>query len=257
MSKKLIGLLVLVIIIIIGTTIGFYKKKNITKLKVKKGDVLEAIYGLGKVQARQSFDVKVGIMTNVEKLFVQEGEKVEKGDKLIAFSSLSPFVAPFTGTVTLIELKVGEVALPQIPILRLENLEDKYIEVSLEQDAALRVQRDQKAQIIFDNSAGEKLSGVVKSVYPKRGEFIAHIESSSIPANILPGMTADVVIEVGKKKNVILIPVKAVTDARVVRLRNDKKEVIEVEIGSSDGIWAEVISGDIKESDQLVIKGKK
>lgn len=57
----------------------------------------------------------------------------------------------------------------------------------------------------------------MKSIYPKRGEFIAHIESENIPSNILPGMTADVVIEVGKKKDVILIPVKSITDGRVVR----------------------------------------
>lgn len=131
MSKKVIILISLNFIIIIGISIGFYSKKKMTLLNVKKGDVLEAIYGLGKVKSRQSFDVKVGVMSNVEKLYVQEGEKVNKGDKLILLTSLNEFKAPFDGTITLIELKIGEVALPQIPIIRLENLDDKYIEVSL------------------------------------------------------------------------------------------------------------------------------
>lgn len=83
MSKKVMILISLNFIIIIGISIGFYSKKKMTLLNVKKGDVLEAIYGLGKVKSRQSFDVKVGVMSNVEKLYVQEGEKVNKGDKLI------------------------------------------------------------------------------------------------------------------------------------------------------------------------------
>lgn len=257
MSKKVIALISFILVVIIGISISFYSRKKVTLLNVKKGDVLEAIYGLGKVKSRQSFDVKVGVMSNVEKVYVQEGEKVKKGDNLISLTSLNLFKAPFDGTVTLIEFKIGEVALPQIPIIRIENLDDKYIEVSLEQDAALRVKKDQIAQIIFDNNSGKKINGTVKSIYPKRGEFIAHIDSENIPSNILPGMTADVVIEVGKKKDVILIPVKAVTDGRVVRLRDEKKQVVEVEIGSSDGIWAELINGKIIESDQLIVKGKK
>jgi multidrug efflux pump subunit AcrA (membrane-fusion protein) len=256
-QKKILFLIGAITIISIATTVGIYKRKNVTLLNVKKGDVLEAIYGLGKVKSRHSFEVKIGVMTNVEKVYVREGDNVAKGDKIISFSGSGLFKAPFAGTVTLVELKKGEIALPQIPIVRLENLEDKYIEVSLEQDAALKVKKGQKAQVVFENLKAEKLFGEVKSIYPKKGEFIAHIDLENLPGNILPGMTADVVIEVGKKQGVMLIPVKAITEGRVVRFRDEKKKVIEVEIGKSDGIWAELSQGDIKESDKLIIKGKQ
>jgi macrolide-specific efflux system membrane fusion protein len=257
MKKRYVFITLAILLIIVSISIGYYKQKNITLLNVKKGDVLEAIYGLGKVHSRQSFEVKIGIMTNVEKVFVKEGDLVKKGDKVISFSGMTLFRAPFAGTITLVELKEGEIALPQVPIVRLENLSDKYIEVSLEQDAALKVKQQQQAQIIFENLKSAKLFGEVKSIYPKKGEFIAHIELESLPSNILPGMTADVVIEVGKKHNVMLIPNKAITEGRVVRYRNEKKEVIPVEIGNTDGIWAELITGDIQESDQLMVKGKQ
>jgi macrolide-specific efflux system membrane fusion protein len=247
----------LVVFIIFGVTLLVYQKKSITTVSVKEGDVLEAIYGLGKVKSRQVFEVKIGVMANVSKVYVQEGEGVQKGDKLISFSGATSFKAPFSGTVTLVELKEGEVALPQLTILRLENLQDKYVEVSLEQDAALRVKKNQKAKIVFESAKGVRLTGEVQSLYPKRGEFIAHINSDKIPLNILPGMTADVIIEVGKKKNVVLIPVRAISEARVVRLRDEKKKVVDVEIGSSDGIWAELVKGDIVVTDKLIIKGKK
>jgi|TARA_Y100000748_G_C15478724_1_gene481896 multidrug efflux pump subunit AcrA (membrane-fusion protein) len=245
------------LIIILGLLSFFYQKKNTQYLKVKKGDVQEAIYGLGKVRSRSTFDVKIGIMTNISKLYVKEGEKVKKNQKLISFSGASLFRAPFEGTITNIELKEGEVALPQISIMRLEDLEDKYIEVSLEQDAALRVRTGQTAKVIFESLKSIELKGKVQSLFPKKGEFIAHIEVKDIPENIMSGMTADIVVEVGKKKDVILIPLKAISEGRVVRMRADKKAVIDVEIGYTDGVWAELVSGDITLDDELVIKGKK
>lgn len=257
MNKKVLGLISLLVLVLAVTSMIFLNKRKYIALDLKTGDVLEAIYGLGKVKSRQTYDIKIGIMTSVEEVFVQEGDFVEKGRKLISFQGTSTFKAPFDGTVTLIELKKGEVALPSVPILRIENLKDKYIEVSLEQDAALKVKKGQKAQVIFESLKGNKLDGSLKSIYPKNREFIAHIESQNIPENILPGMTADVVIQVGKKQNVLLVPVKAITDGRVVRLRNEKKSVVEVEIGNSDGIWAELVSGDLKLTDQLMVKDKK
>jgi macrolide-specific efflux system membrane fusion protein len=257
MKSKVIWFSSVAVLVLFGAFLLVYQKKTITSVKVKQGDVLEAIYGLGKVKSRQVFEVKIGVMANVSQVYVQEGERVEKGDKLISFEGASLFRAPFGGTVTLVELKEGEVALPQLTILRLENLSDKYIEVSLEQDAALRVKRNQKAKIVFESAKGVRLTGEVQSLYPKRGEFIAHINSDKIPLNILPGMTADVIIEVGKKKNVVLIPVRAISEARVVRLREEKKQVVDVEIGSSDGIWAELVKGDIVVTDKLIIKDKQ
>lgn len=256
MKKKYILLIIIIIVALVAVALGLMKKKEVTMLNIKKGDVLEAIYGLGKIKSRQSYEVKIGIMTNVEKVFVKEGDYVQKGDKLISFTGTTLFKAPFAGSVTLVELKEGETALPQLPIIRLENLSDKYVEVSLEQDAALKVKPEQKAQIIFESLQSQTLMGEVKSIYPKKGEFIAHIESEEIPENVLPEMTADVVIEVGKKHDVMLIPVKAISEGRVVRFRDEKKKVIDVEIGKSDGIWAELTKGDIIESDKLIVKGK-
>jgi multidrug efflux pump subunit AcrA (membrane-fusion protein) len=150
----------------------------------------------------------------------------------------------------------GELALPQLPIMRLENLNNKYIEVSLEQDAALKVKKGQSAQIIFESLASEKLSGSVQNIYPKNGEFLARIEANDLKDSILPGMTADVVIKVGSKKNVLLIPVRSIIDGRLLRYRNEKTEKIEIKIGHTDGAWAQVVEGDIKINDQVIIKGK-
>ena len=255
-KKYLILALVLGVITVVSSTF-FISKRKFDLLPVKQGDVSESIYGLGKVKSNHVYEVKIGFMTNVSKTFVKEGDEVSAGDKLISFSESSLFKAPFPGTITSMEVEQGEIALPQVVLLRLENLQDKYIEVSLEQEAALRVKKNQKATILFENLKTKKFEGSVKSLYPKQGEFLAHINVKDLPENTLPGMTADVVIEVGSKSNAILIPVRAISDGRVVRMRNDKKEKVEVKLGYTDGVWAEILDGDIKKDDQLVVKAKK
>lgn len=256
MKKYTILSSLFILILLIGVSLGIYKKKSVVYLPLKKGDVEEAIYGLGKVESDQVYELKIGVMNNIETVFVKEGDYINKGKVFIKFEDGVQFKAPFDGTVTTVNYRDGEIALPQAVIIRMENLNKLYIEVSLEQDAALKVKRGQVAQIIFESLTGMKIIGTVSNIYPKNGEFIARIEAGQFKENILPGMTADVVINIGSKKGVLLIPVRAISDGRVLRLRNGKKKKIEVEIGHTDGLWAELVVGDLLVDDQLIVKGR-
>jgi multidrug efflux pump subunit AcrA (membrane-fusion protein) len=230
--------------------------QNVETLSPKSGDVVEAIYGLGKVKTDKVFEVKTGIVTNITDLLVKEGDVVKKGTKLISFAETASFYAPFDGTVTAINYQLGELVPPSTPIIRLENLEHKYIEVSLEQEAALKVRKGQKAQINFESQSNIMLNGIVQNIYAKKGEFITHIDVENLGENILPGMTADVVIEVGNIKDVLLIPASSISSGFVTRKRDGKKSKIEVKTGHSDGAWVQLLEGDIKLTDELIIKSK-
>jgi macrolide-specific efflux system membrane fusion protein len=257
MKKKYWWAIILTLTVLVITGFLIFKKRSYTIHQAKRGDVIEAIYGLGKIKSLKVYEVKMGIMSNITKLYVHEGEKVQKGQLLISFDQDVLLRAPFEGTVSKIAYNEGEVVLPQTSVLRLENLKDRLIEVFLEQEAALRAKSGQKANVIFENLKQKKHIGVVEDLYPREGAFIANIKVEDLPANILPGMTADVVIEVGKKVQALLIPNIAISDGRVVRLRDEKKSVVEVSIGHTDGIWSELLSGDIQENDQLIVKRKK
>ncbi len=255
-KKRFILVFAAVVVILIGIGLGWSRRSQQQVLHAKKGDLVEAIYGLGKVRSDETFELKLGVIANISKLYVREGDLVQKGEKMVAVEATGVFKAPFTGTVTSITYQEGEIITPQAPILRLENLERNYIEVSLEQEAALKVRPGQSTQLVFESILGAPIEGKVKNIYPKKGEFIAHIDVEKLNSNILPGMTADVVIQVGNRKGVTLIPVKAISGGQVVRRRDGKKEKIVVEVGRSDGIWAELLKGDLQISDELLVKGK-
>ena len=179
---------------------------------------------------------------------------MKKDQRLLQIQGIPDFRAPFDGTVTSVRFYEGESVFPQFPILTLIDPKKRYLSVILEQEAALRVKRDQTAVFSFESLRAKKFIGKVRSVYPSEGQFRVYIEVGQLPPEILPGMTADVSIEVSRRENVLLIPVAAVHSGRVILYRNGKKKKIPVEIGSVDGEKAEVLSGDVMMEDEILIK---
>lgn len=249
--KKIIFAIVLALIAILT----YFKFKNTYEYaSPKMGSITDTIYGLGKVKSRNIYEAKIGITAKISKIFVTEGQTVSKSEPLISFYGAEDIRAPFEGTITNVNIEEGELAQPSTALIILKNLSNKYIEVSLEQSAALKVKKLQSAKIIFDITKNQIINGSVTSVFPRNDEFIAHIEAEKINDNILPGMTADTIIEVGTKENVLLIPLKATNGGKVSIMRDGKIKKIPVTIGHTDQFWAQVIEGDIKVDDQLLIK---
>ncbi|MDH5359454.1 MAG: efflux RND transporter periplasmic adaptor subunit [Gammaproteobacteria bacterium] len=243
-------------LIVILFSVALYNatRPNVEYLNPRYGEIIEAIYGLGKVKTDRFHEIKLGIVSTVDELFVREGDQVKKGDKLVRMEGGTIFRAPFSGTITLIAFREMQPVFPQQTILRLEDLSDKYIEVSLEQQGALRVNEGQAVRVVFESVRGEVLHGKGDALFPRNEEFLIHVAVQGLDDNVLPGMTADVAIEVGRKVNALLIPLSGISSGRVRILRNEKTLVVPLKIGGVDGNWAEVIEGDISPADQVIVQ---
>jgi hypothetical protein len=53
-----------------------------------------------------------------------------------------------------------------------------------------------------------------------------------------------------------LIPANAVNGGRITVLRGSRKEKVDLQLGLTDGEWIEVIGGDLKEDDAIVMPRK-
>lgn len=256
MSTKSKALIILTALTAIGVAggIAFYKNRRFEAAHPKTGDITEAVYGLGRVESDQRFSVIIGVLSTVERQFVDEGDEVEKGAPLVRFDSGSTFRAPFRGTVTFVAAREGETAVPNTPILRLQSLGNRYIELSLEQEAALRVRKGQKAKVSFESLRGKVLEGEVTALFPHEDEFLAHVRVEGLEPNVLPGMTADVSVEIGTIKNATLIPLKAVRNGMVTVRKSGSWENVKVEIGHVDGLFAEVTGAALTPEDEIRVR---
>lgn len=242
--------------VFVAFAVGYFLSQDGIEGSLRRGSVQEAIYGLGKVKSEKIFEFKLGVVSSIRKRYVREGDLVKQGQRLIDFDGNDPLFSPFDGSIVSLPFNDKENVFPQIPILRLEDLSKRFVEVALEQQGALRVKSGQKAKFSFESLRNQIFNGDVESIYPSRDQFFVRIRTIDLPNEVLPGMTADVSIEVGKKENVLLVPLAAISGGMVVRVRNGKREKIEVKIGITDGEWAEVISGDIVEQDKVLLKRK-
>jgi hypothetical protein len=79
---------------------------------------------------------------------------------------------------------------------------------------------------------------------------------ASIPAQILPGMTADTAIEVARHENVLMGSSAALENGKEVwrKRGHEIPTKIQIKIGIIDKDKFEVISGDLKEGDLLLIR---
>jgi membrane fusion protein, macrolide-specific efflux system len=257
--KKLRLLITIVVILVFGLASAFYfsrRDSDSETLPVTRGDMVESVYGLGTVTANESFQLKIGVTRSIKTLFVREGDTVKTGDALVKFDEGSLFRAPFAGTITALPFKEHETVFPQVPLLTLVNLRDRYILISLEQDGALQVRAGQTAKINFEILRGRIFEGKVRSLYPGDHQFYVQIDVPELPPEVLPGMTGDVAIEVARRKDVILVPIRGVQSGRVTIRGKNKNQKVAVTIGAVDGRSGELLSGDLKPGDEVVLPRK-
>jgi multidrug efflux pump subunit AcrA (membrane-fusion protein) len=256
-TKKQIVIGALILLALAGVLFVFLTKQasgGSQKITVKKGPIIEAIYGIGTVTSNHSFHFKVGQVKTVQKLFITEGDNVKKGQLLVELADGIRVLSPFDGTVTSLPFTEGENVFQDAPILVVEDLRDRYVLVSLEQQGALRVKKGLQVKLNFESFRDKNFSGVVKSIYPQKGQFTVRVEVQDLPLEILPGMTADSSILVAEKDLVLLIPVLAVNNGKVLVERNGKQEKVAVKMGTMDNEWVEIVDDSLHEGDTVIMK---
>ena len=246
------GLLFLLVISILAF---FYYRRKPSNVMVhpSRGSIVEAVYGLGTVTSNQIYQLKLGVTATISKVYVKEGDNIPAQTPLLLLTDGRTFSSPFSGTVTEVPFHDGESVFSNTSLITMMNLHDRYVLVSLEQQSAVKVKQGQKVRLSFENLRQEKISGTVKSVFPNNGEFWIRIETEALPDEVLPGMTADVAIEIAAKENALLIPVAAVKQGKVNVVRHGKKVALDAKIGLVDGVMAETLSDDLKIEDTLVV----
>ncbi len=170
---------------------------------------------------------------------------------------------PFSGTVTAVDIKSGDSVSPGQPVIQLADLSRLFVEVDISEVDINRVRVGQEVRITFDADLereykgeivevgliGNNLQGVVN--------FKVTVEMLDADLAVRPGLTAAVNIVVSEVENALLVPNRAVRvrdGERVVYVsRNGGLEQVTIELGASSELYSEVITGELKEGDLIVL----
>lgn len=242
-------------IIAVGGAAVWMRRQNKSEqlFAVKRGPVIEAIYAIGTVESTQTFQAKAGVPSSILRLPVQEGRAIRRGETLVSLTEGSSIRSLFDGIVTKVNYKVGESVFSGNVIVEVVDPSKFEIRIVLDQRAALRVKRGQLARLSFDGLRQKEFTGEVRTIYSSGTQFTVIVDTKSLPPEILPGMTADISIEVSRKPEASLIPLAAVRNGKVVRLRGGRRSPVEVKVGLINQELVEITAGDLVDGDQVAV----
>ncbi len=176
-------------------------------------------------------------------------------------------VAPFSGTVTRQEAKVGEIITPGAPLVSLIAEAKFEIEINLPEVDIAKIALQNAASVTLDAYGDDaRFKAAVIAIDPAATiiegvpTYTVRLQFTAEDEKIKPGMTANVVIYADKRENVLAIPQRAIIEdngAKSVRLlrgegRKQKVEEVIVTTGlrGSDGS-VEILSG-LSEGDKVI-----
>ena len=173
--------------------------------------------------------------------------------------------APFYGVVDMIDVRVGEMAQPGLPIIRLVSMYNMYIKADVSGSFIGKFNKGQKVKVYFpstDFTVDSKISSIGQVINPNNRTFELEI---SIPANgskVKPNMITVLTLADYENENAIAIPTNIIQSDRMgnfvfqVQEEEGKSVVrrIDIETGITYGDETEIKQG-LNGGETLVHKG--
>lgn len=181
-----------------------------------------------------------------------------------AASKLVKIEAPISGTVTHTFYKIGETVKSGSPVVRIAQLDEILIEISINEAEIAGIANGQTAVVsiaAYPNiTFSGKLENLSLSADPATRSFMAWVRVENKELKLRPGMFAKVKLLVTAKENVLTISkdamIKAESASSVFVVNSNKiAELREIEAGESSGALVEILAG-LQEGEQVVVLGQ-
>ena len=210
-----------------------------------------------KVQARPA-DIDV-----VKAAILSAQGQVASAEATIANATLR---APAHGTITSVDIKLGELAVAQKQVMVLQDVNNLHVEADISEANIAQVKAGQEIDVTFDALGPDRhFTAKVQTINPA-STIISGVVNFKVTASldkvaeIKPGMTANLIILVAKKNQVLAVPSRAVINQagkQSARLVDDSQQKtyhqVEVLTGlEADGGLTEIISG-LNEGQEIIV----
>jgi cobalt-zinc-cadmium efflux system membrane fusion protein len=214
---------------------------------------IDTLFGVISPVQDQVFSLHATFPSMVEKVFVQVGDQVKKGQVLARLSNIQTLQSytlksPSNGEVTSRSVNTGN-RIDAEEMLQVSDLSKVWVNLSAFPENIERLKEGQRAKI-YDLHDHENTIGEISYIAPQMsGGHIARARAiiDNQQGHWRPGMHIKADVEVSTRAIPIAVKVDALQtmeDKTVVFKRHGNKfETTPVEVGEKDGQWAEILSG--------------
>jgi macrolide-specific efflux system membrane fusion protein len=265
---------------------------SIQPVKAKLGAIEETVEATGEVEPLNRVEIKPPIGGRIERLLVDEGDKVHAGQILAWMSSTdrasildaarakgpevlkqwedaykpTPIIAPLAGVIILRNVVVGQTVDATTVIYAMS---DKLIvKADVDETDIGRVRLGMPTRITLDSYPDSPITGTVFQILYEgvnTSNVITYgvkIEPKNVPPFFRSQMTANISLIAREKENVVLLPEAAIQpsasgERQVMVPGPDGKPVPRsVQVGLENGDQAEIVSG-VSEGEQVLVMRKR
>jgi HlyD family secretion protein len=176
---------------------------------------------------------------------------------------MSHISAPFSGTITAVEVMPGDQVGPGTPGFNLDDLGRLLVDVEISEVDINSIAVGQPVLLDFDAILDKTYTGEVTETSPigtpVQGvvNFKVTVELLDVDEAVKPGMTAAVNVIVNRIDDVKLVPNRAIRildGNRVVYILVDgAPQPIPVVLGASSDLYSEIVEGDVEIGDVIVL----
>jgi membrane fusion protein (multidrug efflux system) len=138
--------------------------------------------------------------------------QVDQQTALVAKKNLK---APFSGRVGIVSTNPGQFINSGDKILTLQTIDPVFVDFTLPQNVAAQIKKEQVVNVVSDSFGNQIFKGKITAVSPKIDTNTRNIQVEALVSNpdkkLLPGMFANLKVDLGDKVRYITVPQTAVT----------------------------------------------
>lgn len=282
----------------------YENRPTVTVITPKTSDIYNSIVVRGNIEEGEKRSIRLDKTAKIEKINVKIGDEVKEGDVLFttkqtddigdvqsvmnllpeireisdiesyyipryftATTELKPKItAPINGVVTELQVKEGDMAIGQIPIVVISDFNNLLVLASVSEMYIKDVKVGQEAEISGDAFSGKKYKAKVLSISPVAkkkttltgtGETTIDVllEITSKSTVLKPGYTVDAKILTEIHKNALSVPYSCIIQEGnteyVFLIKDGKASKTEVKTGFGTESVVEIVKGI--EKDDIVV----
>jgi HlyD family secretion protein len=172
-------------------------------------------------------------------------------------------VAPFTGTITEVDIKPDDLVNSSTVAFRIDDLSSIYVDLQVSEIDINNLQIGQQATLTFDAIPNKEYSGEVTAIgiagTVSQGvvNYPVTVQITNPDQNVKSGMTAAVNITIAQHDNVLIVPNQAIRvsggQRTVTVLFQGQQIPVQVTVGLTNATMSEVIGDLLREGDEVVI----
>lgn len=172
--------------------------------------------------------------------------------------------APADGTITAVDVKVGEIAQVGTSAIALQDVSNLYLEANVNESSIKSIAVGQPVSVTFDAFPGDTYSAAVSSIDPAATikDNVVNYKIKALLSEtdaIRPGMTANMVVTTAEIQNALVLPARSITitpEGTSVRFVTDERRQKTVPRAittglKGDGDLVEITSG-LQEGDKVL-----